>query len=165
VHVSRPPALQPAINPLHHERPAANLTARRLAAALPAAPSVARKPGTFLIGYNIPWPPRWPGQRRRAHLAAHCAAKATAEHVLRVLRERANDINLVMKPNAPFALVERIAASWRRQLLRLEAAQQKRDADSRAADVEECARFFGDRHIRRTLRRRLAPAAEQAAAT
>ena len=98
-----------------------------------------------------------------ADIAAHCvAARAQAEDVLRLLRCHAADIQIVMRLNAQFALMERTAVSLRNQLLRLQTARQKRETNAEAAGADEWATYIAARKLQSALDQRLPPAELQA---
>jgi hypothetical protein len=94
-----------------------------------------------------------------ADLAAHCiAARAQAEDVLRLLRCHAGDIQIVMRLNAQFALMERTAVSIRNQLLRVQTARHKRDADGAAANTDEWTGHIAASRMQDALARTAPPA-------
>ncbi len=98
-----------------------------------------------------------------ADIAAHCvAARAQAEDVLRLLRCHAADIQIVMRLNAQFALMERTAVSLRNQLLRLQTARQKHETNAEAAGADEWATYIAARKLQSALDQRLPPAELQA---
>jgi hypothetical protein len=98
-----------------------------------------------------------------ADIAAHCvAARAQAEDVLRLLRRHAADIQIVMRLNAQFALMERTAVSLRNQLLRLQTARQKRETNAEAAGADEWATYIAARKLQSALDQRHPPAELQA---
>jgi hypothetical protein len=67
-------------------------------------------------------------------LAAQCiAARAQAEDLLRLLRENAGDLALVMRLNAQYGSMVRTSLSVYARLMRAQAARQKREAIDGAA--------------------------------
>jgi hypothetical protein len=96
-----------------------------------------------------------------ADIATHCvAARAQAEDILRLLRCHAGDIQIVMRLNAQFALMERTAVSLRNQLLRLQTARQKREANAEAAGADEWATYIAARKLQSALDQRQPPPAQ-----
>jgi hypothetical protein len=70
-------------------------------------------------------------------LAAQCiAARAQAEDILRLLRENAHDIALVMRLNAQYASMMRMSLSVHARLMRAQAVRQKREAIDGAANQD-----------------------------
>src|ERR1700712_1273082 len=70
-------------------------------------------------------------------LAAHCiAARAQAEDILRLLRQHAGDISLVLRLNAQYGSMIRTSLSVLGRLLRVQALRQKRDAIDGAASQD-----------------------------
>src|SRR5580698_3989476 len=73
-------------------------------------------------------------------LAAQCiAARAQAEDILRLLRENAHDIALMMRLNAQYASMVRTSLSVHARLMRAQAVRQKRDAIDGAATQDAWA--------------------------
>ena len=67
-------------------------------------------------------------------LAAHyIAARAQAEEMLRLVRENADDVRLVMQLNAQYASMVRTSLAVHGQLIRVQAVRQKREAIEGAA--------------------------------
>jgi hypothetical protein len=67
-------------------------------------------------------------------LAAQCiAARAQAEEMLRLVRQNAGDIALVMRLNAQYASMVRTSLSVLGRLMRVQAVRQKREATEGAA--------------------------------
>jgi hypothetical protein len=67
-------------------------------------------------------------------LAAKCiAARAQAEDILRLLRENAHDVALVMRLNAQYTSMMRMSLSVHAHLMRAQAVRQKREAIDGAA--------------------------------
>jgi hypothetical protein len=70
-----------------------------------------------------------PVNANEADLAAQCiAARAQAEDLLRLLRQHANDIQLVMRLNAQYASMVRTSLSVHGRLMRVQALRQKQTA-------------------------------------
>jgi hypothetical protein len=87
-----------------------------------------------------------------ADLAAHCvAARAQAEEIMRLLRVHADDIGLVLKLNAQYALMERTALADRAQLLRLQTARQKREKSPAACDQDNWAQHIAQQTLQKAL--------------
>jgi hypothetical protein len=86
-----------------------------------------------------------PVNPNEADLAAQCiAARAQAEDVLRLLRQHADDIGLVMRLNAQYGSMVRTSLAVHGRLMREQALRQKREsfddtanADARAGHVAE----------------------------
>src|ERR1700712_3157979 len=75
-----------------------------------------------------------PVNANEADLAAQCiAARAQAEDLLRLLRENAHDLALVMRLKAQYASMLRTSLSVHARLMRIQAARQKREAIDGAA--------------------------------
>jgi hypothetical protein len=75
-----------------------------------------------------------PVNANEADLAAHCiAARAQAEDILRLLRENAGDLTLVIRLNAQYASMLRTSLSMHARLMRVQAVRQKRGAIDGAA--------------------------------
>jgi hypothetical protein len=75
-----------------------------------------------------------PVNANEADLAAHCiAARAQAEDLLRLLRENAGDLPLVIRLNAQYASMLRTSLSMHARLMRVQAVRQKREAIDSAA--------------------------------
>ena len=67
-------------------------------------------------------------------LAAQCiAARAQAEEMLRLVRQNADDIGLVMRLNAQYGSMVRTSLSVHGRLMRVQAVRQKREATDGAA--------------------------------
>jgi hypothetical protein len=70
-------------------------------------------------------------------LAAQCiAARAQAEEMLRLVRQNADDIGLVMRLNAQYGSMVRTSLSVQGRLMRVQAARQKREAIEGAASQD-----------------------------
>jgi hypothetical protein len=70
-----------------------------------------------------------PVNANEADLAAQCiAARAQAEEMLRLLRQHADDIGLVMRLNAQYGSMVRTSLSVHARLMRVQALRQKQEA-------------------------------------
>jgi hypothetical protein len=70
-------------------------------------------------------------------LAAQCiAARAQAEEMLRLVRQHADDIGLVMRLNAQYGSMVRTSLSVHARLMRVQALRQKREAIEGAANAD-----------------------------
>jgi hypothetical protein len=70
-----------------------------------------------------------PVNANEADLAAQCiAARAQTEEMLRLLRQHADDIGLVMRLNAQYGSMVRTSLSVHARLMRVQALRQKREA-------------------------------------
>src|SRR5476651_1715132 len=70
-------------------------------------------------------------------LAAQCiAARGQAEEMLRLLRQHAGDIGLVMRLNAQYGSMVRTSLSVHARLMRVQALRQKREAIEGAANAD-----------------------------
>jgi hypothetical protein len=70
-------------------------------------------------------------------LAAQCiAARAQAEEILRLVRQNAGDIGLVMRLNAQYGAMVRASLSVLGRLMRVQAVRQKREAVEGAASQD-----------------------------
>ena len=73
-------------------------------------------------------------------LAAQCiAARAQAEEMLRLVRQNADDIGLVMRLNAQYGSMVRTSLSVQGRLMRVQAVRQKREAIEGAASQDAWA--------------------------
>jgi hypothetical protein len=78
-----------------------------------------------------------PVNANEADLAAQCiAARAQAEDILRLLRENADDIALVIRLNAQYGSMVRTSLSVHARLMRVQAVRQKREAIDGAANQD-----------------------------
>jgi hypothetical protein len=83
-------------------------------------------------------------------LAAQCiAARAQAEEMLRLLRQHAGDIGLVMRLNAQYGSMVRTSLSVHGRLLRVQAVRQKREAIDAAATADAWALHVAERSMLR----------------
>ncbi len=81
-------------------------------------------------------------------LAAQCiAARAQAEDMLRLLRQHASDINLVMRLNAQYVSMVRTSLSVLGRLMRVQALRQKREAMDGAANQDAWAQHIAERSM------------------
>jgi hypothetical protein len=81
-------------------------------------------------------------------LAAQCiAARAQAEDILRLLRQHAGDIVLVMRLNAQYASMVRTSLSVLARLMRVQALRQKREAIEGAASQDAWAQHVAERSM------------------
>jgi hypothetical protein len=79
-------------------------------------------------------------------LAAQCiAARAQAEEMLRLLRQHAGDIGLVMRLNAQYGSMLRTSLSVQGRLMRVQAVRQKREAIDGAANEDALALHVAER--------------------
>jgi hypothetical protein len=78
-----------------------------------------------------------PVNANEADLAAQCiAARAQAEDVLRLLRQYAGDIQLVLRLNAQYGSMVRTSLSVHGRLMRVQALRQKREAIEGEANAD-----------------------------
>ena len=93
-----------------------------------------------------------PVNANEADLAAHCiAARAQAEDVLRLLRQNAGDIGLVMRLNAQYGSMLRTSLSVHGRLMRVQAVRQKREAIDGAANADAWALHVAERSMLRVV--------------
>src|ERR1700733_11158697 len=79
-------------------------------------------------------------------LAAQCiAARAQAEEMLRLLRQRADDIGLVIRLNAQYGSMVRTSLSVLGRLMRVQALRQKREAIEGAANADAWTKHIAER--------------------
>jgi hypothetical protein len=89
-----------------------------------------------------------PVNANEADLAAQCiAARAQAEEMLRLLRENADDIGLVMRLNAQYGSMVRTSLSVHGRLMRVQAVRQKREAIDGAANEDSWALHVAERSM------------------
>jgi hypothetical protein len=85
-------------------------------------------------------------------LAAQCiAARAQAEEMLRLLRQHADDIGLVMRLNAQYGSMLRTSLSVHGRLMRVQALRQKREAIDGAANDDAWALHIAERSMLRVV--------------
>ena len=89
-----------------------------------------------------------PVNANEADLAAQCiAARAQAEEILRLIRQNAHDIQLVMRLNAQYASMVRTSLSVLGRLTRIQAVRQKREAIEGAANADAWAQHIAERSM------------------
>jgi hypothetical protein len=91
-----------------------------------------------------------PVNANEADLAAQCIAaraRAQAEDVLRLLRQHAGDIGLVMRLNAQYGSMVRTSLSVHGRLMRVQALRQKREAIDSAANQDAWALHVAERSM------------------
>jgi hypothetical protein len=108
-----------------------------------------------------------PVNANEADLAAQCiAARAQAEDVLRLVRQNADDIQLVMRLNAQYGSMVRTSLSVHARLMRVQALRQKREAIEGAATEDAWVQHIAEQSMLRAVdadTARLAAASAQAA--
>jgi hypothetical protein len=93
-----------------------------------------------------------PVNANETDLAAQCiAARAQAEEMLRLLRENADDIGLVMRLNAQYGSMVRTSLSVHGRLMRVQALRQKREAIDGAANEDAWALHAAERSMLRVV--------------
>jgi hypothetical protein len=89
-----------------------------------------------------------PVNANEADLAAQCiAARAQAEEMLRLLRQHADDIGLVMRLNAQYGSMVRTSLSVHGRLMRVQALRHKREAIDGAANQDARALHVAERSM------------------
>ena len=89
-----------------------------------------------------------PVNANEADLAAQCiAARAQAEDVLRLVRQHADDIELVMRLNAQYGSMVRTSLSVHGRLMRVQAVRQKREAIDGAATEDAWTLHVAERSM------------------
>ena len=89
-----------------------------------------------------------PVNANEADLAAQCiAARAQAEDILRLLRQHAGDIKLVMRLNAQYGTMVRTSLSVHGRLMRVQALRQKREAIEDAANQDAWAQHVAEKSM------------------
>jgi hypothetical protein len=89
-----------------------------------------------------------PVNANEADLAAQCiAARAQAEDLLRLLRQHADDIQLVMRLNAQYASMVRTSLSVHARLMRVQAVRHKREANEGAANQDTWVQHVAERSM------------------
>ena len=79
---------------------------------------------------------------------AQCiAARGQAEDILRLLRQNANDIGLVVRLNAQYGSMVRTSLSVHGRLTRIQALRQKREAIDAAANADAWAQHIAERSM------------------
>jgi hypothetical protein len=108
-----------------------------------------------------------PVNANEADLAAQCiAARAQAEDLLRLLRQHAGDIGLVLRLNAQYGSMVRTSLSVYACLMRVQALRRKREAMAGAATQDAWAQHVAERSMLEMLdadARRLQAALPEAA--
>jgi hypothetical protein len=95
-----------------------------------------------------------PVNANEADLAAQCiAARAQAEEMLRLLRQHAADIGLVMRLNAQYGSMVRTSLSVHGRLMRVQALRHKREAIDGAANQDAWAQHVAERSMLEVLAR------------
>src|SRR5471032_205278 len=89
-----------------------------------------------------------PVNANEADLAAQCiSARARAEDLLRLLRQHAGDIGLVMRLNAQYGSMVRTSLSVHGRLMRVQALRHKREAIEGAANADARALHMAERSM------------------
>jgi hypothetical protein len=89
-----------------------------------------------------------PVNANEADLAAQCiAARAQAEEMLRLLRQHAGDIGLVIRLNAQYGSMVRTSLSVHGRLMRVQALRQKREAIDAAASEDAWTLHVAERSM------------------
>jgi hypothetical protein len=89
-----------------------------------------------------------PVNANEADLAAQCiAARAQAEEMLRLLRQNADDILLVMRLNAQYGSMVRTSLSVHARLMRMQALRRKREAMDGATNQDAWAQHIAERSM------------------
>ena len=89
-----------------------------------------------------------PVNANEADLAAQCiAARAQAEEMLRLVRQNADDIALVMRLNAQYGSMVRTSLSVHGRLMRVQAVRQKREAIEGAATEDSWTLHLAERSM------------------
>jgi hypothetical protein len=89
-----------------------------------------------------------PVNANEADLAAQCiAARAQAEEMLRLLRQHAGDIGLVLRLNAQYGSMVRTSLSVHGRLMRVQAVRQKREAMDGAANADAWTLHVAERSM------------------
>jgi hypothetical protein len=108
-----------------------------------------------------------PVNANEADLAAQCiAARAQAEDLLRLIRENADDIKLMMRLNAQYSSMVRTSLSVHARLMRVQALRHKREAIEGAANEDAWTQHVAEQAMLRVVEAdaaRLATASPQAA--
>jgi hypothetical protein len=89
-----------------------------------------------------------PANANEADLAAQCiAARAQAEDILRLLRENADDIGLVIRLNAQYGSMVRTSLSVHGRLMRVQAVRQKRESIDGAANQDAWTQYVAEQSM------------------
>jgi len=93
-----------------------------------------------------------PVNANEADLAAQCiAARAQAEDILRLLRQHAGDIQLVIRLNAQYSSMVRTSLSVHARLMRVQAVRQKREAIEGAANQDGWTQHIAEQSMLRVV--------------
>jgi hypothetical protein len=93
-----------------------------------------------------------PVNANEADLAAQCiAARAQAEEMLRLLRQHANDIGLVIRLNAQYGSMVRTSLSVHGRLMRVQALRHKREATGAAVNQDAWALHIAEQSMLRVV--------------
>jgi hypothetical protein len=93
-----------------------------------------------------------PVNANEADLAAQCiAARAQAEEMLRLVRQNADDLKLVMRLNAQYGSMVRTSLSVHGRLMRVQALRHKREAIEGAANDDAWALHVAERSMLRVV--------------
>jgi hypothetical protein len=93
-----------------------------------------------------------PVNANEADLAAQCiAARAQAEEMLRLLRQHADDIQLVMRLNAQYGSMLRASLSAHARLMRVQALRRKREAIEGAVNQDAWTQHIAERSMLRVV--------------
>jgi hypothetical protein len=91
-----------------------------------------------------------PVNANEVDLAAQCiAARAQAEELLRLIRQNADDIGLVIRLNAQYASMVRTSLSVLGRLMRVQALRHKREAIDGAANQDAWAQHIAEQSMLR----------------
>jgi hypothetical protein len=89
-----------------------------------------------------------PVNANEADLAAQCiAARAQAEEMLHLLRQNADDLQLVMRLNAQYGSMLRTSLSAHARLMRVQAVRQKRESIDGAATEDAWTLHVAERSM------------------
>src|SRR5476649_913852 len=89
-----------------------------------------------------------PVNANEADLAAQCiAARAQADEMLRLLRQHAGDIEMVMRLNAQYGSMVRTSLFVHARLLRVQALRHKRKAVDAAANQDAWTQHVAERSM------------------
>jgi hypothetical protein len=89
-----------------------------------------------------------PVNANETDLAAQCiAARAQAEDILRLLRQHAGDIGLVIRLNAQYGSMVRTSLSVHARLMRVQAVRHKREAIDGAATTDAWAQLVAEQSM------------------
>jgi hypothetical protein len=95
-----------------------------------------------------------PVNANETDLAAQCiAARAQAEDILRLLRENADDLALVIRLNAQYTSMVRTSLSVHARLMRVQAVRQKREAIEGAANQDAWTQHVAEQSMLKVIDR------------